>query len=65
MLAEAADHLTDTGLLVVEVGNSMVHVMAQWPEVDFEWVKFEQGGHGVFVLSAEQCRRYQNIFAGD
>ncbi len=63
MLAEAADHLTDTGVLVVEVGNSMVHVMAQWPEVDFEWVKFEQGGHGVFVLSAEQCRRYQDIFA--
>ncbi|SDS13261.1 [LSU ribosomal protein L3P]-glutamine N5-methyltransferase [Halopseudomonas xinjiangensis] len=62
MLAEAADHLTEDGLLVIEVGNSMVHVMAEWPEVDFEWVKFEHGGHGVFVLSAEQCRRYQDLF---
>ncbi|MBQ0744758.1 MAG: 50S ribosomal protein L3 N(5)-glutamine methyltransferase [Pseudomonas sp.] len=63
MLAEAADHLTEQGLLVIEVGNSMVHVMAEWPEVDFEWVTFSQGGHGVFVLSARQCREYQGLFA--
>src|SRR5690606_19490611 len=46
ILAEAADHLTKDGVLVVEVGNSMVHVMAEWPEVDFEWVPFKHGGHG-------------------
>lgn len=63
MLAEAADYLTEDGVLVIEVGNSMVHVMAEWPEVDFEWVKFRNGGHGVFVLSAEQCRHFQSLFA--
>jgi len=63
MLAEAADYLSEDGVLVIEVGNSMVHVMAEWPEVDFEWVKFEHGGHGVFVLSAEQCRHFQPLFA--
>ena len=63
MLAEAADYLTEDGVLVIEVGNSMVHVMAEWPEVDFEWVKFRQGGHGVFVLSAAQCRHFQSLFA--
>jgi ribosomal protein L3 glutamine methyltransferase len=63
ILQEAADYLTDNGVLVVEVGNSMVHVIAEWPEVDFEWVDFRHGGHGVFVLSAEQCRRYQDLFA--
>ena len=62
MLVEAAEHLSEDGVLVVEVGNSMVHVMAQWPEVDFEWVPLKLGGHGVFVLSAEQCRRYQSLF---
>ncbi|WP_304640520.1 50S ribosomal protein L3 N(5)-glutamine methyltransferase [Pseudomonas sp.] len=62
ILQEAADYLTDNGVLVVEVGNSMVHVIAEWPEVDFEWVEFRHGGHGVFVLSAEQCRRYQAVF---
>jgi ribosomal protein L3 glutamine methyltransferase len=65
MLAQAADHLTEQGVLVIEVGNSMVHVMAQWPEVDFDWVTFSQGGHGVFVLSAQQCRDYQALFAGE
>ncbi len=31
MLAEAADHLTEKGLLIVEVGNSQVHVEALYP----------------------------------
>ncbi|WP_150303824.1 50S ribosomal protein L3 N(5)-glutamine methyltransferase [Pseudomonas saliphila] len=62
ILAEAADHLTEDGVLVVEVGNSMVHVMAEWPEVDFEWVPFKHGGHGVFVLNAGQCRDHQALF---
>ncbi|CAD5378577.1 N5-glutamine methyltransferase [Pseudomonas sp. OF001] len=62
MLAEAADHLTDDGLLVVEVGNSQVHVEAAYPEVEFTWVEFARGGHGVFVLTAEQCRQHQALF---
>ncbi len=62
MLAEAADHLTEQGVLVVEVGNSQVHVEALYPEVDFTWLEFEQGGHGVFLLAAAQCREYQKLF---
>ena len=63
LLSQAADHLREEGVLVIEVGNSMVHVVAEWPEVDFHWVEFERGGHGVFVLTAAQCRRYQAVFA--
>ncbi|MHC8300653.1 50S ribosomal protein L3 N(5)-glutamine methyltransferase [Pseudomonas sp. ZS1P83] len=63
MLAEAADHLTEKGLLIVEVGNSQVHVEALYPEVDFAWLDFERGGHGVFMLTAEQCRNHQTVFA--
>ena len=62
MLAEAADHLTEKGVLIVEVGNSQVHVEALYPEVDFTWLEFEQGGHGVFLLAAAQCREYQKLF---
>ncbi|MGL4316151.1 MAG: 50S ribosomal protein L3 N(5)-glutamine methyltransferase [Pseudomonas sp.] len=62
MLAEAADHLTEKGLLIVEVGNSQVHVEALYPEVDFTWLEFEQGGHGVFLLAAQQCREHQELF---
>jgi ribosomal protein L3 glutamine methyltransferase len=63
MLAEAADHLTEKGLLIVEVGNSQVHVESLYPEVDFAWLDFERGGHGVFMLTAEQCREHQALFA--
>lgn len=62
MLAEAADHLNDKGLLIVEVGNSQVHVESLYPEVDFAWLEFERGGHGVFMLTAEQCRQHQELF---
>ncbi|MGV8710756.1 hypothetical protein ACV35Q_31670, partial [Pseudomonas aeruginosa] len=61
-LAEAADHLSEKGLLIVEVGNSEVHVQALYPEVDFTWLEFEHGGHGVFMLSAAQCREHRELF---
>ncbi|MNG39024.1 50S ribosomal protein L3 glutamine methyltransferase [compost metagenome] len=50
-------------MLIVEVGNSQVHVVALYPEVDFAWLDFERGGHGVFMLTAEQCRDHQALFA--
>ncbi len=62
MLAEAADHLTEKGTLIVEVGNSQVHVQALYPEVDFTWLEFSRGGHGVFLLAAKQCREHQALF---
>nr|WP_272889233.1 50S ribosomal protein L3 N(5)-glutamine methyltransferase [Stutzerimonas stutzeri] len=62
ILAEAADHLTETGTLIVEVGNSRVHVEALYPEVDFTWLEFADGGHGVFLLAASQCRDHQALF---
>jgi ribosomal protein L3 glutamine methyltransferase len=62
ILAEAADHLTEKGLLFVEVGNSQVHVAALYPEVDFAWLELARGGQGVFMLSAEQCRAHRGLF---
>ncbi|WP_437880917.1 50S ribosomal protein L3 N(5)-glutamine methyltransferase [Pseudomonas sp. LRF_L74] len=62
LLAQAADHLSEHGVLVIEVGNSQVHVEALYPEVDFTWLDFEQGGHGVFLLAASQCREHQALF---
>lgn len=62
ILAEAANHLTEHGTLVVEVGNSRAHVEALYPEVDFTWLEFEYGGQGVFLLAARQCREYQSLF---
>ena len=56
LLAQAVDHLTETGLLVVEVGNSWPALASAYPDLPFIWVEFERGGHGVFVLSAQDLR---------
>lgn len=57
LLYEAEDHLTDEGLLVVEVGNSRPVLEVAFPELPFVWVEIERGGQGVFVLQANQLRR--------
>lgn len=56
LLAEAADYLTENGLLVVEVGNSWPALAEAYPALPFVWVEFERGGHGVFVLTAQDLR---------
>lgn len=54
LLKEARDYLTDEGLILVEVGNSWTALEAAFPEVAFTWIEFEKGGHGVFLLTADQ-----------
>lgn len=62
ILREAPDHLTEQGILVCEVGNSMVALAAEYPEVPFEWIDFEHGGDGVFVLTYADLVAHQNTF---
>lgn len=62
ILLNAADYLTDDGLLFVEVGNSDVAVDEKWPETSFLWLDFEQGGHGIFMLDKAQCIAFQQRY---
>ncbi|HEX4911681.1 MAG TPA: 50S ribosomal protein L3 N(5)-glutamine methyltransferase [Permianibacter sp.] len=61
LLNEAAQFLTPGGLLICEVGNSMRHVIDQFPNVPFTWLEFEHSDDGVFLISREELRQY---FAG-
>lgn len=62
ILAQAADYLTDNGVLVCEVGNSMVHLIEQFPTVPFNWIEFKNGGLGVFSLTRAQLVEYRHLF---
>ncbi|WP_062534358.1 50S ribosomal protein L3 N(5)-glutamine methyltransferase [Mizugakiibacter sediminis] len=50
ILDEAADHLTEDGLLIVEVGESERALVELLPEVPFVWIEFKVGPMGVFAL---------------
>jgi len=63
ILAQAASHLEADGILVVEVGNGRELLIECFPDVPFLWLEFERGGHGVFLLDAQQVQQYQPLFA--
>lgn len=61
ILVQAPEHLTENGWLICEVGNSQVHVEALYPNVPFNWLNFEYGGHGVFAISRAQLVAHQEF----
>lgn len=58
ILKHAHNYLTDSGLLVVEVGNSWAALEQAYPRMPFTWLEFEQGGLGVFALTAKELQDY-------
>lgn len=62
LLREAHDFLTEHGCLCVEVGNSRRHLEAAFPEVPFNWIDLEHGGHGVFILYRNQLEACADWF---
>ncbi len=63
ILACAPDYLSEQGVLICEVGNSMVHMIEQYPDVPFTWLEFNNGGDGVFMLTREQIVAAQHHFS--
>ena len=62
MLKDAARYLASDGILVVEVGYTHAALQAQYPEVPFIWLDFENGGAGVCLLEAARLAQYQETF---
>ena len=53
ILRRAADHLTDNGLLVVEVGHYRRELEAAFPWVPFVWPQTSGGDDNVFILERQ------------
>jgi len=60
ILKQAAGHLTERGVLIVEVGNSEQALAEKYAQLPFLWLEFERGGQGVFVLTRQQLQNANN-----
>jgi ribosomal protein L3 glutamine methyltransferase len=54
ILNEAADHLTDRGLLIVEIGHNRGKLGQVYPETPFTWLETSAGDEFVFLLKRDQ-----------
>lgn len=61
ILAQAADHLTEEGVLIVEVGVSQFYLEQVYPELPLYWFEFEQGGEGVFAINRSELVLFDDI----
>lgn len=56
ILSAAGQHLTDDGILIVEVGNSREALERAHPKMPFTWLTTLAGDESVFLLTAKQLR---------
>ena len=56
ILREAAKHLNDEGILVVEIGHNRDVLEAAYPKIGFTWLQVESGDQFVFLLTKEQLQ---------
>jgi len=54
ILREAASHLNDGGILVVEIGHNRDALIDAYPDLPFTWLEVESGNQFVFLLTKEQ-----------
>ncbi|WP_372719055.1 50S ribosomal protein L3 N(5)-glutamine methyltransferase [Immundisolibacter sp.] len=54
ILKGAVEHLTQGGLLVLEVGATWPALVERLPQVPFTWVELARGGEGVALIQREE-----------
>lgn len=54
ILREAAQHLSDDGVLVVEIGHNRDALLEAYPDLPFTWLEVSSGDQFVFLLTKEQ-----------
>ena len=54
ILREAANYLSDDGILVVEIGHNRDALIEAYPELPFTWLEVSSGDEFVFLLTKSQ-----------
>ena len=56
LLADAPQHLTEQGVLVLEIGNERAHFEAAFPTLNPVWLETSAGGDAVLLLTRQALR---------
>ena len=59
ILRDAAKHLNDNGILIVEIGHNRDALLEAYPNVQFVWLEVSSGDEFVFLLSKNQLLNLQ------
>ena len=59
ILQDAHHWLSEQGVLIVEVGASADLLMQHFPEISFNWIEFEHGGDGIFVMKRDELEQFR------
>jgi ribosomal protein L3 glutamine methyltransferase len=54
ILREAANYLTDDGILIVEIGHNRDALLEAYPDLPFTWLEVSSGDQFVFLLTKQQ-----------
>jgi len=58
ILQQAADYLTDSGVLIMEVGYNWQALQRRLPAIPLLWLSFSEGGEGVLAISRRDLLKY-------
>jgi len=60
ILSDAAEYLSEHGVLFIEVGNSQTAMMKKYTFLPMTWIDFEFGGSGVCCIHQQDLKQQQS-----
>ncbi len=63
ILCQSRQYLTEQGVLLMELGNSVSQLELAFPNIPFFWLTSRSGESVVLVITANELHEYETIFA--